>query len=262
MAASPSVSTAPTGPERPDLARFLEDLRGVGTEVTGPLAGEPESPWAEPPQEWLVTAHRGVPLDPPVRLSLDAGEFAEALAHDTGVVEGWWPGGDPGARAYLALLLGFDAALVGVDRTPHAFVLEDEERLRLTGHHPCPDPLAHLDLDSGQYSWSSYAPGTPEFEAQYGEEARRSRHRRHSYLVLGWLEVEAAAEDGAAVDAALNHLQDQVADAFGAGVFQRFTEHLERLGSPSVAELSATAHEEDERFDALLDAMAGEPRED
>jgi hypothetical protein len=76
------------------------------------------------------------------------------------------------------------------------------------------------------------------------------------------LEVEAAAEDGRTMDASLNHLQDQVADAFGAEVFQRFTEHLERLGSPSVAELSATVYEEGERFDALLDALAGEPRED
>jgi hypothetical protein len=256
------VPAAPTGPERPDLARFLDDLRRVGTEVTGPVAGEPESPWVDPPQEWLVTAHRGVPLDPPVRLGLDARAFDEALAHDTGVVEAWWPGGDPGARAYGALLLAFDAALVGVDRTPHAFVLEDQERLRLTDQHPCPDPLAHLDPDSGDYFFSAYAPGTPEFEAQDGELSQRSRHRRHSYLVLGWLEVEAAAEDGRTMDAALNHLQDQVADAFGAEVFQRFTEHLERLGSPSVAELSATVYEEGERFDALLDALAGEPRED
>jgi hypothetical protein len=262
VAASPSVPTAPDGPERPDLARFLDDLCGVGTEVTGPVTGEPESPWVEAPEEWLVTAHRGVPLDPPARLRLDAREFDDALAHDTGVVGGWWPGGDPGARAYQALLLGFDAALVGVDRTPHPFVLEDPERLRLTTHHPCPDPLVHLDPHGGEYSWSARAPGTPESEARHGEQSRRSRHRRHAHLVLGWLEVEAAAEDGATMDAALDHLQDQVADAFGAEVFRRFTEHLERLGSPSVAALSATAHEEDERLDALLDALAGEPRED
>ncbi len=257
-----AVSATPPDPGRPDLARFLVDLRRVGTEVSGPVAGEPQSPWVDPPEEWLVTAHRGVPLDPPVRLGLDARRFDEALVHDTGVVEGWWPDDDPAARAYGALLLGFDAALVGVDRTPHAFVLEDRERLRLTTHHPCPDPVAHLDLDSGEFSWSAHAPGTPEFEAQQAELSRQSRHRRHAYLVLGWLEVETASEAGRVMDGAGNYLQDRLDDAFGREVIRRFSEYHQRIGAPSIAELSALVHEDDERLDALLDALAGEPRDD
>ena len=49
-------------------------------------------------------AHRGIPADPPYRL---------ALERDTGVIESWWPGGDARARAYAALLVSFDAPLVG-----------------------------------------------------------------------------------------------------------------------------------------------------
>jgi hypothetical protein len=44
-------------------------------------------------------------------------------------------------------------------------------------------------------------------------------------------------------------------------VFERFSDYLERNGSPSTAELSRAMHEEDERFDVFLDALAGEPRD-
>ena len=243
-----------------DLHRFLADLRRTGTGITGPVPGEPESPWVEDerPVQWLVGAHRGGPVDPPYRLRLDERQFAEAVEHDARVLAEWWPTGDGRARAYEALLLSFDAALVGVDRTPHGFVLEDEDRLQLTTHHPCPDPMAHLDPDSGGYTWSANEPGPPESEAEQAEQQGRSRHRRHAYLVLGWLEVEVAHEDGQRMDAALGHLQDAMEVAFGKDVFQRFSAFVEGIGFPSTEELSRVVHAEDERFDALLDALAGE----
>ena len=147
---------------------------------------------------------------------------------------------------------------MGIDRTPHGFLLEEDERVHLTARHPCPDPLPHLDLGSGDYTWSAHGPGIPEFEEEQAQRARQSRHRRHTYLVLGWLEVEAAYENGLPVDAAMAHLQDQLGDAFGSEVFQRFSAYLDTIGSPSIVEVSAVAHENDDRFDALLDALAGQ----
>lgn len=245
-----------------DLYRFLADLRGTGTVVTGPVAGEPESPWDDhEPVEWLISAHRGTPADPPYRLELDEDEFRAAVDRDARVTESWWPGGDAQERAYTALLLSFDAALVGVDRTPHAFVLEGEDRVRLTTHHPCPDPLPHLEAAGIVGNWSAHEPGTPEFEAEQAEQARRSPHRRHSYLVLGWLEVEAAYENGQRMDAAMGYVQDALGAAFGGEVFQRFSAYLEQNGSPTTVELAEIMHAEDERFDGFLDALAGEPRD-
>jgi hypothetical protein len=247
-----------------DLERFLADVRGTGTVVTGPVTGGPDD---EPgPVEWLVTAHRGAPAEPPYRLVLDEREFASAVERDARLIESWWPGGDARARAYAALLLSFDAALVGVDRTPHGFVLERQDSLHLTTHHLCPDPMPHLDPAAevehgGSYGWYASEPGTPEFQAELTEQQRRSRHRRHSYLVLGWLEVEAATEDGRRMDAAVGYLQDQMAEAFGHEVFQRFSDYLEESGFPSTAELVDGMHEQDERFDGFLDALAGERRD-
>lgn len=257
-----SAPTPEDGAARHGLAWFLDDLRRTGTVVTGPVLGEPESPWVdERPVEWLVEAHRGERVAPPYRLRLDEQQFADAIEHDTSVVDEWWPGGDPRSRTYEALLLSFDAALVGIDRTPHGFVLEGEDRLHLTTHHPCPDPMPHLAAEGIVGMWSAYEPGTPEFEEQQASLARRSPHRRHSYLVLGWLEVEAAHENGERMDAAMGHLQDALAGAFGHEVVQRFSAYLEQNGSPTTVELSRVMHEEDERFDAFLDALAGEPRD-
>lgn len=149
---------------------------------------------------------------------------------------------------------------MGVDRTPHGFVLEGADRLHLTTHHPCPDPLPHLAAEGIVGTWSAYEPGTPDFEERQAQQARRSPHRRHSHLVLGYLEVEAAYERGQSMDAAMGHLQDALGDAFGNDVFQRFSTYLEENGSPSTVQLSRVMHEEDERFDAFLDALAGEPR--
>ena len=208
----------------------------------------------------MVEVHRGERVDPPYRLCLDEQQFADAIEHDTSVVDGWWPVGDPRSRAYEALLLSFDAALVGVDRTPHGFVLEGEDGLHLTTNHLCPDPMPHLVAQGIVGVWSAYEPGTPQFEEQQAQLARRSPHRRHSYLVLGWLEVEAAYENGERMDSAMGHLQDALADAFGHEVFQRLSTYLEENGSPSTVQLSQVMHEEDERFDAFLDALAGEPR--
>jgi len=255
-----SAPASDDGDSRSDLDDFLSALRRTGTVVTGPGAGEPVSPWDDDvPVEWLVTAHRGSPVDPPYRLRLDERQFADALQHDARVVEEWWPGGDARVRARAALLLSFDAALVGVDRTPHGFVLEGQDRLHLTTHHLCPDPLPHLAAEGIVGTWSAYPPGTPEFEAEQAERARQSPHRRHRYLVLGWLEIESAYENGQPMDAAMGYVQDAMADAFGAEVFARYTAYLERSGAPSAAELSRVLHEEDERFDAFLDALAGEP---
>ena len=255
-----SAPGSSNGSTRYDLDRFLDDLRRTGTVVTGPVDGEAESPWIDPLVEWLVTAHRGQPVDPPYRLRIDAPAFGEAVAHDAAVVEHWWPGGDPLARAYAALLLSFDAALVGVDRTPHGFLRSEDGLLELTTNHLCPDPMPHLDLGGGDYTWWAHEPGSPEFEHERAQQARRSKHRRHSYLVLGWLEVEAADENGQRMDAAMGHRQDQLGDAFGNEVFQRFSAYVEQNGSPSTVELSEIMHTEDERFDAFLDALAGEPR--
>ena len=72
--------------------------------------------------------------------------------------------------------------------------------------------------------------------------------------------MEAAYENGERMDAAMGHLQDALADAFGQEVFQRLSTYLEENGSPSTVQLSQVMHEEDERFDAFLDALAGEPR--
>lgn len=257
-----SAPTPGDGDVRHGLARFLDDLRRTGTVVTGPVPGEPEDPWDdERPVEWLVEAHRGERVDPPYRLRLDERQFADAIEHDTSVVDGWWPGGNPRSRAYESLLLSFDAALVGTDRTPHGFVLEGEDRLHLTTHHPWPDPMPHLVAEGIDGMWSAYEPGTPEFEEQLAQLARRSPHRRHSYLVLGFLEVEAAYENGERMDAAMGYLQDAMGEAFGTEVFQRFTAYLEQHGSPTTVELSEVMHAEDERFDTFLDALAGEPRD-
>jgi hypothetical protein len=251
----------PTG--RSGLSRFLDDLRRSGTVVTGPEAGEPQDEW-DPvaPVEWLISVHRGAPVDPPYRLRLDEEEFAAAVEHDAGVLQQWWPGGDRAARARDALLLSFDAALVGIDGTPHGFVLEADDVLHLTTHHPCPDPVAHLDPDDGAYFWSAHAPGDPEFEEELARAARRSRHRRHADLVRAWLVVEAAT-DAARLDPAVHHLQDQVIATFGPPALQRFSEHVGAWGLGDQGTDSALvdiAHSDDERLDALLDALAGEPR--
>lgn len=259
--AAVSAPTPRDGDVGSGLARFLDDLRRTGTVITGPVLGEPESPWVdERPVEWLVEVHRGERVDPPYRLRLDERQFADALEHDTSVVDGWWPGGDPRSRAYEALLLSFDAALVGVDRTPHGFVLEGEDRLRLTTHHLCPDPLPHLAAEGIVGMWSAYEPGTPEFEAEQAQHARRSPHRRHADLVRAWLVVETAM-DTARVDPAVTYLQDQVALTFGGfEAMTRFSRYVEAQGWRE-EDLTAVAYEDDERFDGLLDALAGEPRD-
>lgn len=252
-----------------DLGRFLADLRRTGTVVTGPMTGGPdgEEHDDEPgPVERLVTEHRGTRIDPPYRLVLDEQEFSWAVDRDARVIESWWPTGDARARAYAALLLSFDAALVGVDRTPHGFVLERDDHLHLTNHHLCPDPMPHLDPDveveyGGSYGWSAYEPGSPKFEEELAEQQSRSRHRRHSHLVLGYLEVEAAYENGQRMDAAMGYLQDALGDAFGTEVLQRFSAYVEATGSPSTVELSEIMHAEDGRLDAFLDALAGEQRD-
>ena len=85
------------GDVRHGLVRFLDDLRRTGTVITGPVLGEPESPWSddEEPVEWLVEVHRGERVDPRYRLCLDEQQFADAIEHDTSFVDGWWPVGDP-----------------------------------------------------------------------------------------------------------------------------------------------------------------------
>ena len=258
------MGETPTGRDRPgELDRFLDDLRRTGTVISGPVVGEAASEWEDPPVEWLVSAHRGQPVDLPYRLALDERGFTEALRHDAEVVEGWWPGGDPLARAYEALLLGFDAALVGIDRTPHRFVLEEDDRLHLTTHHPCPQPWAHVDPESGNYFWSAYEPGDPEFEEALARQSRQSRHRRHAGLVRAWLVVEAAM-DTARIDPAVPYLQEQVETTFGPGTVSRFQDYLQARGLPDdaiEAELADMAYNDDDRLDALLDALAGEPRD-
>jgi hypothetical protein len=256
---------SPTRPEgdrrRFDLDRFLDDVRRTGTVVDGPVAGEPESPWVDPPTEWVVTAHRGTPLEPPYRVRLTAEDLAEAVEHDAGIVDGWWPGEEPQEQAYRGLLLGFDSALAGLVGALHGFVVREDGRLELTRAPLCPDVLRHLDPGSEGFAWSAAEPGTPEVEREVAERSRRSRHRRHSYLVLGYLEVEAAHERGERMDAAMGHLQDRLAEAFGGEVLQRFAAYAEQHGVRSTAELSDVMHAEDERFDAFLDALAGEPRD-
>jgi hypothetical protein len=256
------VSVPTSDDSRYDLDRFLADLRRTGTVIADspePRPNpDPDEDWYDDPEPvvWSVTAHRGEQLDPPLRLVVEPREFAAALSRDAEVMARWWPGADPVARAYEALLLSFDAALVGVDR-PHGFLREEDGRLRLTINPLCPNPVAHLDPESEDYGWYAYPPGTPEFE----EQARQSRHRRHSYLVLGYLEVEAAYDNGQRMDAAIGYLQDQLGDAFGHEVFHRFSPYVEQNGSPSTVELCEIMHAEDERFDAFLDALAGEPRD-
>jgi hypothetical protein len=44
-------------------------------------------------------------------------------------------------------------------------------------------------------------------------------------------------------------------------VLQWFSAYAEQHGFASTAELSEVMHAEDERFDAFLDALAGEPRD-
>ena len=121
-----------------DLTRFLDDLRRTGTVISRPVAGEPESPWDDDaPVEWLVEAHRGQRVDPPYRLRLDE--------------------------------QGFDAALLGVDRTPHGFLRRyEDDRIELTAHHLCPNPAVHLPAGMG--TWSAYQPGTAEFDDAFGGE--------------------------------------------------------------------------------------------
>ena len=237
----PAVSTTPPEDDRRrfDLDRFLDDVRRAGTVIDGPVAGEPESPWVEPPLECVVTAHRGTPLHTPLRLRPTSEGIAEAVE--------------------------LDAALAGLVAALHGFVVH-EDRLELTQAPPCADVLRHLDPDSVDHGWSAYQPGTPRFEQERAEQeraqqGRRSRHRRHSYRVLGWLEVEAAYENGERMDAAMGYLQDAMGDAFGNEVFQRFSAYVEQHGSPTTVELSAVMHAEDDRFDASLDALAGEPRD-
>ena len=257
------MDDAPRSPDdgRQVLAAFLDDLRGTGTVVTGPVPAEPDDDEpGVPPVEWLVTAHRGEPLDPPYRLQLDDEELAAALSRDAGLLTDRWPGGDETARARDALLASFDAALQGIDRTPHSFVLAQDDTVHLTTNHPCPDPLAHVDPDSDTFFWSAHAPGDPEFEEQLARYQRQSRHRRHAGLVRGWLVVEAAM-DAARLDPAVQHLQDEVATTFGPESFQRFTEHVETHGLGD-ADLADIAYSDDERLDALLDALAGEPPRD
>lgn len=244
--------------DRLDLDRFLRDLRRTGTVITGPIPAEPADDWHPVPVEWLVAAHRGQPIDPPYRLQLTGEEFAAAVRRDAEAIERWWPGSDAVDRARDALLLSFDAALVGVDKTPHGFLLEDDSRLRLSTQHLCPDPGPHLDPDD-VYFWSAYSPGEPEFEAELERQRRRSVHRRHADLVRAWLAVEAAM-DTAALDPAVPYLQDRVGETFGAGTMQRYNEHIAGWGLPDAAldaELRDIAYADDERLDALLDALAG-----
>lgn len=255
------TSTPPEDdPRRYDLDRLLDDLRQTGTVVSGPVPGEPEEPDDEPPPEWVVTAHRGSPLAPPYRLRLEAEDFGEAVERDAATIRGWWPGGEPELRAYQGLLLSVDTALSGLVGALHSIVPRGGDRLELTATHPCPDPVSHLDASGADYIWSAHLPGTPEFEQELAEQGRRSRHRRHSHLVLAWLEVEAAYEHGRRVDVAMGLLQDQLGEAFGGEVFLRFTAYVAQHGEPSTVELSEVMHVEDERFDAFLDALAGEPR--
>ncbi|NEK94572.1 hypothetical protein GCU67_10380 [Modestobacter muralis] len=256
------MDDAPRSPDGDQqvMTAFLDDLRRTGTVVTGPVTpGQDDGEPGVPPVEWLVSAHRGDPLDPPYRLRLDAGELAAALAHDAGLLQAGWPDGAEAARARDALLTSFDAALEGIDRTPHRFVLEDDT-LDLTTNHPCPDPLVHLDPDSGDFFWSAHAPGDPEFEEQLARFERQSPHRRHAGLVRAWLVVEAAM-DTARLDPAVQHLQDQVDTTFGPGAMMRFSEHVETHGFQE-ADLTDLAYADDERLDALLDALAGEPPRD
>jgi hypothetical protein len=254
------VDDAPRSPDADQQAMnaFLDDLRHTGTVVTGPVPAEPDDDeFGVPPVEWLVSAHRGEPLDPPYRLRLDGDELAAALSRDAGLLRDRWPDGDEAARARDALLTSFDAALAGIDRTPHRFVLEEDGTLQLTTHHPCPDPLAHIDPDSGTFFWSAHAPGDPEFEEELARYERQSPHRRHAGLVRAWLVVEAAM-DAARLDPAVQHLQDQVDTTFGPGAMMRFSEHVETHGLQE-ADLTDIAYADDERLDALLDALAGEP---
>ena len=159
----------------------------------------------------------------------------------------------PGLRH---LRVGFDAALVGIDRTPHGFVLDRDDTLRLTTQHPCPDPVAHLDPDADVFFWAAYEPGSTEFEEQMARETGRSRHRRHAGLVRAWLLAEAAMDD-VPLDATVTYLQDRVTDAFGGpGVMGRFNDYLQRH---EVTEADyRTIAEDDERLDTLLDALVGE----
>jgi hypothetical protein len=253
------MSDADAGDDRIDLGRFLDDLRRTGTVIDGPKMADD---WDPVPVEWSVSAHRGQPIDPPYRLELDDREFAEALSHDAAVVGRWWPGSDALDTARDALLLSFDAALVGVDETPHGFVLEEDGRLRMTTHHLCPDPIPHLDPE-GDYHWSAFAPGDPEFEEEQERLSRQSPHRRHADVVRAWLVVEAAM-GSAELDLAVPYLQDQVERTFGPGTSLRFSDHVQAWNLPDDemdAELRSIAYSDDERLDALLDALAGEPRD-
>lgn len=246
---------------RPALDALLDDLRRTGTVVTGPVMVEQDGDWfGIPPMEWLVSVHRGEPLDPPYRLRVDEDELTAALARDAELLADRWPGGDEAGRARDGLLASFDAALVGIDATPHRFVLEQDDTLHLTTHHPCPDPMAHLDPDSGDFFWSAHAPGDPELEEERARAARRSPHRRHAGLVRAWLAAEAGM-DAARIDPAVQYLQDEVATTFGRELFQRFSEHVETHGLTE-ADLTEIAYEDDERLDALLDALAGESPRD
>jgi hypothetical protein len=254
------------GDARYDLDRFLDDLRRTGTGIADAPEPRPEDDsdddWHDDPVPvvWSVSAHRGRQLDPPFRLVLEPQEFAFALHRAAELIEQWWPGGESERRAYEGLLVSFDAAMVGIDR-PRGFLLQEDGRLLLSANPICPDPISHLDLERGDYTWSAYEPGTPEAEEERAQHARQSRHRRHSYLVLGYLEVEAASETGQRMDAAMGYLQDALGDAFGNEVFQRFSAYVDENGSRSTMELSEIMHAEDERFDAFLDALAGEPRD-
>ena len=184
----------------------------MDTRVTGGPVWDEEDADRDPgPVVWQVDVHRGRPLDPPARLVLDAWTFADVLARDAGVVERWWPGGDPLSRAYDALRVGFDAALVGIDRTPHGFVLDRDDTLRLTTQHPCLDPVAHLDPDADVFVWSAYGPGSAEFEEELAEQRRGSRHRRHAGLVRAWLLTEADHRAIAQDDERLDGLLDALA---------------------------------------------------
>jgi hypothetical protein len=239
------------------LDRLLDDLRRAGTRVGGgPVWDEEGGDWDPGPVVWQVDVHRGRPLDPPAQLVLDASAFADALARDAGVVERWWPGGDPLSRAYDALRVSFDAALVGIDQTPHGFVLDPDDTLRLTTQHPCPDPGAHLDPDGHVFFWGAYEPGAGEFEEEVAREASRSRHRRHVGLVRAWLLAEAAMDD-VPLDATVAYLQDQVTETFGGSrVIERFNDYLRRYGVTGSD--YRTLAGDDERLNALLDALAGE----
>jgi hypothetical protein len=257
------VDDAPRSPDGDQqvLTALLDDLRRTGTVVTGPLPAEPDDDdHGVPPVEWLVSAHRGDPLDPPFRLRLDGDELAAALSRDAGLLRDRWPDGDEAARSRDALLTSFDAALEGIDRTPHRFVLEDGA-LQLTTNHPGPAPSAHVDPDSGDlFWWSAHRPGDPEFEEELARLQRQSPHRRHAGLVRAWLSAEAAM-DAARIDPAVQHLQDEVATVFGPELFQRFSDHVTTHGLGD-ADLTDIAYNDDERLDALLDALAGEPPRD